>query len=296
MINKYQAGGAAPQGSILQEIAKLPQDKQKQIMAAFGKWAQAKGLNIQQLQGNEQALEQAMGQFLQEMQQAPKARLGAKLNYVRSLRGLAPEGMEVEYYKCGGQVKKKFVKAAGGEKVKDGKKEIADFKKKKACKGTNIKVAYDCTEWADVTDGNAVKRFVKKHDEKLIRTKLADAADGLIVISSMMERQYQGCKAMVKLPPLVDIEDSIWHQQPEQHEGFEFCFAGQLDGLKESLDLVVKSFLSNAMNNDTLSVVLADNTTKKLDNNTLNKYITVEEISGKTEYLSNTIVVKENEA
>lgn len=140
MVNKYQAGGAA-QGSILQEIAKLPQDKQKQIMTAFGKWAQAKGLNIQQLQGNEQALEQAMGQFLQEMQQAPKARLGAKLNYVRSLRGLAPEGMVVEYYKEGGQTKKRFVKPAGGEKVKDGKKEITDFKKacggktKKACGG-----------------------------------------------------------------------------------------------------------------------------------------------------------------
>lgn len=113
---------------------------------------------------------------------------------------------------------------------------------KKACKGTNIKVAYDCTEWADVTDGNAVKRFVKKHDEKLIRNKLADAADGLIVISSMMERQYQGCKAKVKLPPLVDIENSIWHQQPEQHEGFEFCFAGMLDGQKDSLDVIVKAF------------------------------------------------------
>ena len=48
---------------------------------------------------------------------------------------------------------------------------------KKACKGTNIKVAYDCTEWADVTDGNALKRFVKKRDEKLIRNKLADVAD-----------------------------------------------------------------------------------------------------------------------
>lgn len=138
MINKYQAGGAAPQGSILQEIAKLPQDKQKQIMTAFGKWAQAKGLNIQQLQGNEQALEQAMGQFLQEMQQAPKARLGAKLNYVRSLRGLAPEGMVTEYYKEGGQVKKKFVKPAGGAKEKDGKKEIAEFKKK-ACGGSKMK-------------------------------------------------------------------------------------------------------------------------------------------------------------
>ena len=113
---------------------------------------------------------------------------------------------------------------------------------KKACKGRNIKVAYDCTEWADVTDGNAVKRFVKKRDEKLIRTKLANAADGLIVISSMMERQYQGCKAMVKLPPLVDVEDKIWHQQPAPHEGFEFCFAGMLDGQKDSLDAIVKAF------------------------------------------------------
>ncbi len=164
MINKYQAGGAAPQGSILQEIAKLPQDKQKQIMTAFGKWAQAKGLNIQQLQGNEQALEQAMGQFLQEMQQAPKARLGAKLNYVRSLRGLAPEGMEVEYYKEGGQVKKKFVKPAGGAKEKDGKKEIADFKKKKACGGLKAKFA----------DGGKPKanKWTKEDDKKLLKYRL----------------------------------------------------------------------------------------------------------------------------
>jgi hypothetical protein len=96
-------------------------------------------LNIQQLQGNEQALEQAMGQFLQEMQSAQKARFGAKLNYIRTLKGNAPEGMVVEYYKCGGQTKKRFVKAAGGEKVKDGKKEIEDFKKKKACKGSSLK-------------------------------------------------------------------------------------------------------------------------------------------------------------
>jgi len=47
--------------------------------------------------------------------------------------------MIVEYYKCGGQTKKRFVKAAGGEKVKDGKKEIAEFKKKKACGGTKMK-------------------------------------------------------------------------------------------------------------------------------------------------------------
>ena len=168
MINKYQAGGAAPQGSILQEIAKLPQEQQKKIMTAFGKWAQAKGLNIQQLQGNEQALEQAMGQFLQEMQasQAPKARLGAKLNYIRGLKGNAPEGMVIEYYKCGGQTKKRFVKAAGGEKVKDGKKEISDFKKKKACGGSKMKFQ---------PGGKAPKKneeWTKEDDKKLLKYRL----------------------------------------------------------------------------------------------------------------------------
>ena len=134
----YQTGGAV-QGSILQEIAKLPQDQQKQIMAAFGKWAQSKGLNIQQLQGNQQALEQAMGQFLQEMQGAQKARLGAKLNYIRSLKGNAPEGMDIEYYKCGGQVKKKFVKknacgSKGMAAVKAFKDKCGSKMKKKSCK------------------------------------------------------------------------------------------------------------------------------------------------------------------
>ena len=134
----YQAGGAT-QGSILQEIAKLPQEQQKQIMAAFGKWAQSKGLNIQQLQGNEQALEQAMGQFLQEMQGAQKARLGAKLNYIRSLKGNAPEGMDIEYYECGGQVKKKFIKknacgSKGMAAVKAFKDKCGSKMKKKSCK------------------------------------------------------------------------------------------------------------------------------------------------------------------
>lgn len=134
----YQAGGAV-QGGILQEIAKLPQDQQKQIMTAFGKWAQSKGLNIQQLQGNEQALEQALTQFLQEMQGAQKARLGAKLNYIRSLKGNAPEGMDIEYYKCGGQVKKKFVKknacgSKGMAAVKAFKDKCGSKMKKKSCK------------------------------------------------------------------------------------------------------------------------------------------------------------------
>ena len=134
----YQAGGAA-QGSILQEIAKLPQEQQKQIMAAFGKWAQSKGLNIQQLQGNQQALEQAMGQFLQEMQGAQKARLGAKLNYLRTIKGSCPEGQELVYFKEGGRVCKKCIQknaysSRGMAAVKAFKDKCGSKMKKKSCK------------------------------------------------------------------------------------------------------------------------------------------------------------------
>lgn len=105
----------------------------------------------------------------------------------------------------------------------------------------NIKVAYDCTEWNDYTVGSFPKRLYKKIDEKYIRTKLHKNCDDIIVISSMMERQYKG-KNLLKLPPLVDIDEPIWHQKVEKAENvFEFCFAGTI-GVKERIDLVIKAF------------------------------------------------------
>ena len=109
-------------------------------MAAFGKWAQSKGLDIQQLQENEQALEQAMGQFLQEMQGAQKARLGAKLNYLRAIKGSCPEGQELVYFREGGIVCKKCIqKNSYGSKGMAAVKAFKDkcgskMKKKKSCK------------------------------------------------------------------------------------------------------------------------------------------------------------------
>ncbi len=55
-------------------------------------------------------------QMLQE-QQTQYAKLGAKLEYMRSLRGICPEGYELSYYKVGGKVCKKCMKKQekGGE-------------------------------------------------------------------------------------------------------------------------------------------------------------------------------------
>lgn len=59
----------------------------------------------------EQGLQQAYQEFMQEMQQqqAQKAKFGAKLNYIRSLNGMCPEGTEVQYYKQGGHICKKCI-------------------------------------------------------------------------------------------------------------------------------------------------------------------------------------------
>jgi len=112
---------------------------------------------------------------------------------------------------------------------------------KKAFTKKHIKVAYDCTEWNDYAEGSLPKRLYKKHDEKMIRTKLHRVCDDIIVISNLMKKQYQG-KNLLRLPPLVDLEEGIWHQERIVHpDTFEFCFAGTINN-KERLDAVVNAF------------------------------------------------------
>ena len=117
MINKFQQGG------ILAQLQQLPQEQQQQIMQAFAQWAQQKGVDINQLQNNPQALEQALGQFMQEMQQQTQsARHGAKLQYIKSLKHQCAEDEEVVYFKRGGSVDcgcKKKMEEGGPVEKKD---------------------------------------------------------------------------------------------------------------------------------------------------------------------------------
>ena len=64
--------------------------------------------------GNQQAaqLAQMIQQVAQQLQQqqAQAAKFGAKLNYIRQLRGVCPEGYEMQYFKTGGQFCKQCVR------------------------------------------------------------------------------------------------------------------------------------------------------------------------------------------
>lgn len=146
MINKYQQGGAAPQqgGGILAQIQQLPQDQQQQIMQAFGQWAQQKGIDPSQLQ-DPAVLEQALGQFMQEMQaqQAQMARHGAKLQYIKNLKRQCGNDEHLEYFAKGGAIGCQCVKNKQGGKAEPKKNAIEAFKEK--CGGKmKKKVAKDC--------------------------------------------------------------------------------------------------------------------------------------------------------
>lgn len=97
-------------------------------------------------QGDTQA--QQLAQMIQQVakalqeQQVQMAKFGGMLNYVEYLRGVCPEGYEMQFFKQGGQICKKCVKKA---KMQEGgdiyQNPIDAFKcgrkmKKKACGGT----------------------------------------------------------------------------------------------------------------------------------------------------------------
>lgn len=130
------------------------------------------------------------------------------------------------------------------------------LKAKKTFAKRNIEVCYDCTEWTKNTDGSLPKRIFKAFDEILISNFAHKVADSMIAISSMMEKKYKSSKKLLILPPLVDINDGIWHQKAEKSEDvFEFCFAGIPDGKKESLDKVFEAFCSINKKNTRLRII-----------------------------------------
>ena len=90
-----------------------------QLVQAAKSGNQQAAQQIQQImqaaqQGDQQAIQiaQMIQQVAQSMQQqqVQAAKFGAKLNYLRQLKGQCPDGYEMQYYKSGGQLCKKCIK------------------------------------------------------------------------------------------------------------------------------------------------------------------------------------------
>lgn len=117
-----------------------------------------------------------------------------------------------------------------------------------------IKILYDCTEWSPDADGGKLKRAYKKYDVHRIRYDLEKVTDGIIVVSSLMEKQYRK-KPTLRLPPLVDLSDPMWQTERTRNDGvFEFCYAGDPEN-KDDLCLLIDAFLALGCENTRLKII-----------------------------------------
>lgn len=108
------------------------------------------------------------------------------------------------------------------------------------CHKKGIKIIADVTEWYK-PEGNHLFCAIKGYDTKRRMTSSHLKLDGLICISSYLA-EYYSCQGsnVLKLPPLVDIEQSKWHQTVDQHPGeLRMIYAGSPGSAKDRLDLVL---------------------------------------------------------
>lgn len=169
------------QEAFIQYLAKLSGAQTQQELEAY----------IQNL--GEDGLKQVYAQFMQEVQgQVQSAKNGAKLNYLRELKGQCPDGYELQYFKKGGQlctqcVQKQQKMEQGGEMPSDpveafkcgrkvNKKKCeagapiemdkcgGKPKKKKACGGVKMKFMEDGGKSSTNYRTYTAEQYAKKKD------------------------------------------------------------------------------------------------------------------------------------
>lgn len=104
-------------------------------------------------EGLKQEFEKFEELMIQGTEQVPAAAKGAKLNYIKSLRGKCPEGFEMQYFKKGGVMCSQCIKKAEAQKAP-----------KKAEKGTKVVQNFK-NDLAKEKCGGKVKMKTKKKEQ-----------------------------------------------------------------------------------------------------------------------------------
>ena len=164
-VNKFQQGGQAQKEmqiiktiidginqenpEILQQLSQLDKQQQQQVLQVISQLAQQGDASAQQA--------------ITKLQGGKKAKLGAKLNYVRKIKGLCPEDEELVYMKKGGRMcpvcQKKAQKAEEGDKLE---KETDPVKKFKC--GRKVKKNEGGNKLKPVKQFNTPNGTYKKYD------------------------------------------------------------------------------------------------------------------------------------
>lgn len=109
----------------------------------------------------------------------------------------------------------------------------------------------DTTEWYSASQGNIIKRSIKKLDTSLRLRIINKLNDGNIVISKYLQKFYKN-KNILLLPPLIDCEDGKWKSvtgQSLDNKTLNLIYAGQFgtkkDNLVEIFDIINELIVEN---------------------------------------------------
>ncbi len=129
---------------------------------------------------------------------------------------------------------------------------------KNSFRHSGVKLAYDCTEWSNYTDGSLWKRLYKKFDLFELICFLPRICGNMIAVSSMIEERYRK-RNTLRLPPLVDISDPIWRLKRQRtQDEFTFCYSAATFENKDSPDTLIRAFGSLEARDVRLTVIGLD--------------------------------------
>lgn len=180
------------------------QNIQQQIVALVQAAAQGDQKATQQIQqiikaaqnGDQQAMQiaQMIQQVIESMKkQTPAAKYGAKLNYIKQIKGACPDGEELVYFKQGGRMCKvcqqKMSMSSGGQTPKTQKNQnaVQRFKTQKA----KMPTKYD----------------PKKHDRLSILNSQGKATKDQKDSLRTYEKLYRNLPAQVRINTYGDMEE-----------------------------------------------------------------------------------------
>ena len=126
------------------------------------------------------------------------------------------------------------------------------------CQKTGIKVIADCTEWFN-PKGFSFHTIIKKVDTYLRMKHVNKQLDGIIAISSFLQKYYQkkGCNTIC-VPPLVDLKQDKWNKNKdyEAQEEVHLVYVGTPGtGGKDKLDVIIKALCNILKMNTCLKLV-----------------------------------------
>lgn len=114
----------------------------------------------------------------------------------------------------------------------------------KYCQKRGVKVVSDITEWYGYGSKSLISESVKFLDTYFRMSILNKSVDGVIVISSFLEKYYFSSRNLILIPPLVDISDPKWKRQTNENILPVIIYSGSPSATKERLDLVVRSIIN----------------------------------------------------